>query len=244
MSLKKPVPRILRFDERDPDKVSLYPFPYPNGERCIAITNGDTIHIYETSSGHTGSLLDGFAPHIEDDLKALHERICRDQYTKLRAEDPLPSHAYDIILFDKENGGQSTHTSKALDEWSFDPDWPVSPAVCCAQILTWMPTTSFTKGSDDQDIWQRRSTLKRALVNMGMANPYAHPAPNLRFMVIAPEHWDWPLRGCAAGDRKRFWRQVENCFKRGYRGCMVIDVWQSWSVNSDAFQLITEEDVI
>lgn len=242
--MKKPIPRIVQFDDRDPDKSSLYPFPYPNGERCIVITNGTTLQVYETSSGSTGALLTGFAPHIEADIKELHDRICRDVYPKLKVEDHLPSHAYDIILFDKDNGGTSTHTSKALDEWSFDPEWPVSPSVTCAQIMTWMPTTSFMRGSDDQDLWQRRATLKRALVNMGMANPYTIPGHNLRFMVIAPDHWDWPLQGCAGSDRKRFWRQVENCFKRGYRGCIVIDVWQAWSVNGDAFQLITEEDVI
>lgn len=244
MSIKKPVPRILRFDERDPDKQSLYPFPYPNGERCIAIVDGSKLTIFETSSGATGSTLNGFAPHIEDDLKELHQRLCLDAYPKLKAHDPLPSLTFDLILFDKQNGGHSTLTSKALDEWAFDPDWPVAPSVCCAQILTWMPTSNFLKGSDDQDLWQRRAGLKRALISMGMANPYANPTPNLRFMVIAPDHWDWPLQGCAGRDRRRFWKQVENCFKRGYRGCMVIDVWQSWSASGDAFQLITEEDVI
>lgn len=242
--MKKPIPRILRFDERDPEKVSLYPFPYPNGERCIVITDGTTLQMYETSSGVTGAQLTGFAPHIEADIKAMHERLCRDMYPRLKPEDPLPSHAYDIILFDKENGGLSSHTSKALDEWSFDPEWPVSPSVCCAQILTWMPLAHFMRGSDDRDLWMRRAELKRALVSIGMANPYANPCPNLRFMVIAPDHWDWPLQGCAGRNRKMFWRQVQNCFDRGYKGCMVIDVWQAWSVKGDAFQLITEEDVI
>lgn len=244
MSLKKPIPRILRFDERDPEKVSLYPFPYPNGERCIVVTNGTTVDVYETSSGQTGVRLNGFAPHIEQDICRLHEVLCRDANPRLRDDEPRPTHAYDIILFDKDNGGRGNNTANALDEWSFDPDWPVAPSVTCAQILTWMPLQRFLMGSDEQDLWQRRASLKRGLVAIGMANPYANPCPNLRFMVIAPDSWDWPLQGCAGRDRKMFWRQVENCFEDGYKGCMVLDVWQAWSVRGDAFQLITEEDVI
>lgn len=243
MTIKKPIPRICAFDERDPDKQSLYPFPYPDGERCIAVTNGEYLHLYETSSGTTGVSLTGFAPHIEDALRSLYHALYAEPDPK-RLRDAKPAHVFDIILFDRDGTGSGANTRKLLDEWSFDPDWPAAPSAVCAQILAHLPYDLFLKGSDAVDLWQRRASLKRALVNIGMANPYSDPAPVLRFMTIAPASWDWPLMGCAAQDRKHFWRQVENCFKRGYKGCLVIDVWQPWAARGDAFQLITEEDVL
>lgn len=247
MSLNKPIPRIVQFDERDPDKVNLYPFPYPDGVRCIAITDGNSIKIYDASSGYATVSITGFVPAVEQALMDLYMAIYSEPapgYTHAGKLLVNPQHVFDIILFDKDNGGAGSTTNKLLDDWCFDPEWPAPANAVCALVITHMPYTSFTQGRDTVDLWDRRASLKRGLVKIGMANPYANPSPLLRFMTIAPDHWDWPLQGCAGRPMSYFWRQVQNCFDRGYKGCLVLDVWQPWAVKSDAFQLITEEDVI
>lgn len=247
MTIRKPIPPIKRFDERDPNKVPLYPFPWPNGLRCIAITNGKTVNLYECASGKTDTLLDGFAPHIEEALCQLYSSLYSEpdrRYTRNGVQVTFPMHAFDLMLFDRGNGGHADNTNQHLDEWLIDPDWPVSPKVTCALVITHMPAELFMRGSDVVDLWQRRADLHRALGRLGMTNPYATPAPVLQHMTIAPLNWDRPMLGNAGNDSTRFWNQVNNCFSHGYAGCMVIDVWQPWAVNGDAFQLITEEDVI
>lgn len=250
-TLRKPIPRFCSFIEKnvDTETTPLYPFPCPSGERAIAVTNGEYVSMYETSSGFTGSSLNGFVPHIEDALKELYEAIYSEpdpQFTKNGKRDTSPTHVFDIMLFDRDDGksGRSDKTNKLLDEWSFDPDWPAPETAVCALILSHLPYDMFVKGTDIYDLWQRRAQLKRGLLKIGMNNPYSNPCPILRFTAIAPISWDNPTHATAPMTAKAFWKQVDNCLQGNFAGCMVIDVFQPWSAKGNAFQLITEEDVL
>lgn len=247
MKINKPIPRICAFDGRNPDNHSLYPFPWPAGERVIAVTNGTDLYMYDTSYGRTGADMCGFAPGVEDALKELYFSLYSEpnpRFTRNGVQVNFPHHAFDIVLYDKDNGGSADRMRSLLDEWSFDPDWPAPREAVAAIILCHMPLDHFLRGADTIDIWQRRADLKRALIRIGAANPYSTPSPILRFPVIAPHSWDWPLQGCAGSSSTRFWVQVQNCFDAGFGGCLVVDVFQPWSVRGDAFQLITSEDAI
>lgn len=246
--MKKPVPRFVRFDNRSPDKVPLYPFPLPQGVRAVATTNGTSVDIYDATSGSTGSSLKGFVPHIEQAIVDLYHALYSEpdpRYTQNGEQVVFPMHAFDIIIHDRDNGGSGDTTNRLLSEWAFDDEWPAPPEAVCAVILAHMPAENLSRGSDTVDLWQRRAHLKRGLIRIGMCNPYSNPRPILRYNPIAPDSWDSAFtEGCAGRNRDMFWRQVDNCFVNGYVGCLVIDVWQPWSVKGDAFQLINEEDLI
>lgn len=247
--MKSPVPRFVSFDNRSPDKTPLYPFPLPVGERAVAVTDGTIIKLYSAATGVTSSSLNGFVPHIEEALRDLYSALYSvpdKRWTRDGEQVVFPLHAFDLILHDRAHGSNGEVTKKALAEWSFDDEWPAPPAGTCATILSHLDAEAFQRGSDKVDLWQRRAELKRALVKIGMANPYSNPMPVLRYNPIAPDFWDkaYALEGCAGRDSVMFWRQVDNCFMNGFKGCLVIDVWQPWSVKGNAFQLITEEDLI
>jgi hypothetical protein len=246
--MKVSVPRFISFDQRDPDNVPLYPFPLPEGERVVALTNGTTIDMYSVSGNVTSTRINGFVPHIEAALLELYSALYSEndpRYTVNGEQVVFPLHAFDMMLHDRGDDGRGKKTIGLLSGWFFDDEWPAPPEAVCAVVLAHLPGDLFRKGSDTVDIWQRRAHLKRALVKIGMANPYANPRPILRYNPIAPEDWDlFQKEGCAGRNKKFFWQQVDNCFKKGYQACLIIDVWQPWSSKSNAFQLITEEDSI
>lgn len=247
MKLSKPVPRIRPFDRRDPDKVTLYPFPWPDGQRVVVVTNGTEVHVYDVAGDATGTSLNGFSLALEDEFRKLYSSLYSEpnpRFTRNGVQVNFPWHAFDAMLYDKDNGGRADKLRSLMSDWCFDPGWPAPAEDVAAMIIAHMPYDHFLRGADTVDMWQRRADLKRALIRMGAANPYSVPSPILRFPVIAPYSWDWPLQGCAGSSRVRFWVQVQNCFDAGFGGCLVVDVWQPWSVRGDAFQLITDEESI
>lgn len=245
--MKKQIPRILPFDNRDPDKHVLYPMPMPAGVRVIATVHGRSVDIFTAGSTQTTSSIRGFAPHIENALADLCEAMLSEPLPGVTENGKLKyasGVAFDMILHDRGEDGSADKTNAALDEWAFDDEWPVDPAATCALVLATMPVSSLNRGHDDVDLWLRRSHLMRGCMRIGMANPYANPHPILRPATLAPESWASPNMGCAGRPGRIFWQQVDNCFKRGYVGCLVVDVMQPWSVRGDHYQLITEEDFI
>lgn len=246
--MKKSVPTFLRFDQRDPDKVPLYPFPLPAGERVVALTDGTFVDIYVVHHNVTSSKINGFVPHIEGAVKELYSALYSEPNPRFTVDGEqvvFPVHAFDMMMHDRVDDGRGDKTNNLLSQWTFDDEWPAPAEDICATVLSHLPCDLFMKGSDTIDIWQRRAHLKRGLVKIGMANPYANPRPVLRYHPIAPEDWDlFQQEGCAGRDRVRFWQQVDSCFKKGYAACLIVDVWQPWSAKGNAFQLITEEDSI
>lgn len=251
--MSKPVPRIYPFDNRCPDKVALYPMPLPDGVRCIATvtrkegaTHND-VSIVTVTGGNTANNITGFAPHIESTLDELYGVMMSEPMPGVTVNGQqkyFPGVVFDLILHDRHGNGSGALTQAALGEWVLDDEWPVDSNVVCALALATLPLTSFVRGLDDCDLWLRRSHLMRGCIRLGMANPHANPHPTIRPATLAPENWASPAYGRAATCGIVFWTQVENCFKHGYAGCLVMDVMQPWSVRGNHYQLITEEDFI
>lgn len=245
--MRKKIPRVLRFDNRDPDKNVLYPMPMPSGMRVIAVATESGVRIYSTNAAGTNGDITGFAPSIERVTHNLYHSmldepcpgITQNGFVKYK-----PGIVFDMILHDRNAGGSSAAVESAFDDWCIDPEWPISSSDVCALVLAAMPLDNFNNGRDVYDLWQRRAHVMRGCMRLGMANPYANPHPMIRPATLAPTDWAAPAFGVAGNSGPRFWKQVENCFKNGYVGCLVVDVMQPWDVSGNAFQLITEEDFI
>jgi hypothetical protein len=245
--MRKPIPRVLAFDNRNPDKVVLYPMPMPEGMRVIAVSTASGVKIYSTNAVSTNGEITGFAPSIERVVAELHQAMLSEPSPGMTQDGFLkykPGMVFDMILHDRTGHGSATKTIAAFDSWCFDEEWPVPSADVCAFVMAALPIEAFEKGRDVYDLWQRRAHVMRGCMRLGMANPYAHPHPAIRPMTMAPDNWASPAFGCAGRGGKMFWNQVENCFKNGYVGCLVIDVMQPWDVRGNAFQVIKEEDFI
>lgn len=245
--MKKPIARILPFDNRHPDKDLLYPFPLPQGIRAIVTTDGTTTKVFCTTACQVDSNITGFAPHIEEAIAKLYEAMLSEPLPGITVNGTqmyFPGMVFDIIMHDREGSGSAKNTNIAYADWAIE-DWPVSAKQTCAVILSCVPKAAFDKGTDTIDLWMRRSHVSRGLTRMGFANPYAEPRPILRPLTVAPDDWKFPMFGCAARTAKHgFWKQVDNCFQRDFKGCLIVDVVQPWSVSGNAFQLITEDDLI
>lgn len=245
--MRKPIPRVLAFDNRNPEKVALYPMPMPDGMRVIAVSTEAGVKMYSTNAVSTNGDISGFAPSIEDVVSELHAAMLEEPSPGITQDGFLrykPGMVFDMILHDRHGHGAGAKVQEAFDAWCFDEDWPVSSEDVCAFVLTAMPIEAFNKGRDVYDLWLRRAHVMRGCMRIGMANPYTNPHPTIRPMTVAPNDWAAPAYGCAGQGGLRFWKQVENCFQHGYAGCLIIDVMQPWDVRGNAFQLIKEEDYL
>lgn len=241
------IPRVLRFDNRNPDSTPLYPMPLPAGMRVVGVVNGNDVKMYSTNGVNTNGDITGFAPTIESTLRQLHEAMLSEPLPGITENGKLkyrPGMAFDLILHDRHGNGAADKVLAAFDDWCVDEEWPVKHEDVCALVLAAMPLQAFMDGRDTCDIWMRRSHVMRGCMRLGMANIYANPHPTIRPATMAPDSWASPAYGCAGRSGKMFWQQVENCFKHGYVGCLIVDVMQPWDYRGNAFQLITEEDYI
>lgn len=245
--MRRPVPKIIDFDNRDPARHQLYPMPLPHGPRVIAITDGLITNMLLTDGAHTQTSLNGFVPHIEKAVTDLYHAMLSEPLPGITLNGQLkyrPGIVYDLFLHDRMNGGAADVTEAALAEFLFDEQQSAGEQDVCALVLATMPLASFLRGKDDADLWLRRSHLKRGCRRLGAENPYSNPHPVIRGVTIAPGDWALPEFGCAGESGGRFWQQVDNCFKHGYSGCLIMDVLQPWNVKGNQFQLIREEDSI
>jgi len=251
--MRKPVPRFLPFDNRDPDKTALYPMPLPDGIRCVAVVSRkagaehNDVAVWAVGDSSTTHCITGFAPHIETAVDELYGVMMSEPLPGVTVNGQqkyFPGVVFDLILHDRHGEGSGTRTRAALEDWELDDEWPVSSDIVCALALATLPLTAFNNGLDDCDLWMRRSHLMRGCTRIGMANPHANPHPTIRPATLAPESWSSPAYGRAGTNGVTFWTQVDNCFKKGYAGCLVVDVMQPWSVRGNHYQIITEEDFI
>lgn len=245
--MRRPVPRIFKFDDRDPGKHVLYPMPLPHGPRVIAVTDGLSTNVLLTDGTQTTTSLNGFVPHIETAITALYNVMLSEPQPGITESGLLkyrPGMVYDLVLHDRRGCGDAKLTEAALDEWLFDESLTADEEAVCALVLAAVPVEAYKRGKDDCDLWLRRSHVKRGCQRLGMNNTGINPYPVLRALAIAPPSWSTPDSGCAGQSGEAFWRQVDNCFKHDYLGCLIVDVMQPWNVKGNHFQLIREEDSI
>lgn len=245
--MRRPVPQIIEFDNRDPDRHQLYPMLMPHGPRVIAVTTGLKTELWLTDGKKTLTSLTGFVPQIEKAVSDLYHAMLSEPLPGITENGQLkyrPGIVYDLILHDRTGGGEADVTEAALAEFLFDETAAADDDTVCALVLATLPKSSFEAGKDDADLWLRRSHLRRGCRRLGAENPYANPHPIIRCVTIAPGDWAFPELGCGGETAGRFWVQVDNCFKHGYKGCLVMDVLQPWNVRGNHFQFIREEDSI
>lgn len=244
MKMKLDLAKIVPFDNRSPDKNQLYPFPFPDGIRAVIITNGST---GKTEMYHEdGSLLTDFVPHIIDTATKLYDAMMSEPQTGITVlgqQKYFPGIAFDVILHDRAGRGSAEKTLAAYDDYLFE-GYPVSSKDTAAVVLATVPIAAFNRGKDDVDIWLRRAHLKRGLTSIGMGNIYANPHPIMYPLAIAPLDWARPEMGVAGSTARPFWKQVDNCMVDGYKGCLVVDVYQPYGSNNGAFQLINEDNYL
>lgn len=253
--MKKTLMPMTRFDQSRIGKQVLYIFPWPHGLRCLARIEYDPIEewpvvtLANTDSKSWPDIAD-FCPDVTEAIAALYRPLFDEpdpKITRNGRQVVFPTLIIDLILHDRTTGddrkdGSADVLNAHMEDYVIIGA-PAPTGTLCALILCVMTEDEHARGSTRQDIWSQRSWLTRGLYRAGLRNPYSHPRPILRQMTQSPRQWEWESNGIASDLPDVNWQMIDNAFNRSYRGVLVVDVWQPWAVNGNAFKVMTEEDV-
>lgn len=232
------LPKLCEFDYRDPATNPLYPFPLPNGIRALISVNTETRAA--TVVTESGDDLTGWCSELEEAAVTVAAKTLEESM------GASPELCLDSVIYDRGHGGGGgggEYVKRSVADF-LDDDWPALRGMVAALVLASVPADAASIGADTVSLWSRRMMLQRGLIRAGAGNPYRNPQPIIRHTTLAPETWDQPSFGCAARSGERLDRQIRNCFRHGYAGCLVMDVNRPWNVSDNIYQLITEDNYL
>lgn len=244
----KPHAPFVKFNQFLIGKAPIYIFPLPKGPRCLATCDGIDVTITMPSLPKDHDLT-GFLPDMEDAIMRLYTAMFDEpnpKYTSNGKQTVFPELVFDMILHDAKTDAMQDGSSKKLAK-SMNDFWdlgaPAPKGSVSALILCPLLASELEAGGTRTDIWWQRAWLCRGLARIGMINPHTNPKPLLRHLTIAPRNWETPQNGIGTDLPKEAWSMIYNCFGRGFKGALIVDVWQGYKVRGDAFRVLLEEDV-
>lgn len=250
------VPKIRPFDNRDPHKQEVRPFPLPDGIRVVYTISDDgvTCHVVNAMSGERGRKpsddLSSFAPHIEEMLLATWESLKDERistgFTGKEGIDYSAGYVVDGYLTDQlHNKSSQVETRNRLLMWLEDEFEIATPDTTKLVVIGMTSMPCAMKGRDTKDIFFRRSNFAKALLANAVLNSVVDPG-RLRFKVsliqIAPRNWEKPLIDTCAGQVDAYLDdQIDSCYERGFKGCLTIDIFAGWHTSANNYQIIPSE---
>lgn len=237
---------FVPFDQRLIGKETIYIFPLPHGIRCLVKTNGTDIEVH----AEDGEDLSGFAPAVEDALKAVYLRMFSEpnpRYTTNGVQTTFPYYIFDVILHDRvadiqEDGTAENTVAYREDDWEF-LGAPVPASTTRAVVIGGLLEEEYKTGRAKQDLWMHRAWHKRSMLSCGFGRQHEYPKPIVGWPEIASRSSNDTRSGVATDSIDDSWDYIYNMFNRRNRGVLIADVWAGWNVNGGAFRIMTEADV-